>query len=280
MHVELIVVPWDSARRGERMGAGPERLLAAGLPRTLEQLGCVVTQSVIDPPEGSPLAEIRTAFELARAVAEHVRTAREAGRFPLVLSGNCGVASGVVAGLGADTAVLWFDAHGDFNTPETTTGGFLDGMALARLTGRCWRAMSASIPGFAPVTEKRVLLLGARDLDPLEERALGSSALRRVAAAELGPTLGERVRRELAGAARTYLHLDLDVLDPAEGRVNQYAAPGGVSLAALRGAIASLRATAMPAAMTLSAYDPAFDLDGRVARAALEVVRALLQPVA
>jgi arginase len=279
MHVELIVVPWDSARRGERMGAGPERLLAAGLPRMLEQLGCTVTQTVVDPPAGAPLAEVRTAFDLARGVATRVRAARGGGRFPLVLTGNCGVASGVVAGLGADTAVLWFDAHGDFNTPETTTGGFLDGMALARLTGRCWHAMSEGIPGFAPVAEERVLLLGARDLDPLEERALGSSAVRRVAAGEVGPALGDRVRRELAGAARTYLHLDLDVLDPAEGRVNQYAAPAGVSLAALRSAMASLRSVAMPAAMTLSAYDPAFDLDGRVARATLDVVNALLQPV-
>jgi len=61
--------------------------------------------------------------------------------------------------------VLWFDAHGDFNTPESTLGGFLDGMALAIATGRCWTGLAATVPGFTPVAEENVVLVGARDLD-------------------------------------------------------------------------------------------------------------------
>lgn len=272
--VALVIVPWDSARRGERMGAGPERLLTAGLAERIERTGHDVVRTVVDPPAGAWVAEPRTAFDLARGVAAAVRDAVAAGRFPLVLAGNCGVSLGVVAGLGPGTAVLWLDAHADFNTPETTTGGFLDGMALATLTGRCWGALAAGVPGFAPVPESRVVLAGARDLDPLEARALGSADVRRIAAGAIDAALGARVRRELAGGDRCYLHLDLDVLDAGEGRANQYAAPHGASAEGLVAAVASVREAMPLAALTLSAYDPAADGDGRVARVALRVVDA------
>ena len=72
-------------------------------------------------------AEIRTAFELLRALAERVRFAYNNGAFPLVLSGNCNGSLGTLAGIGSNdqTGIIWFDGHGDFNTPETTESGFL-----------------------------------------------------------------------------------------------------------------------------------------------------------
>src|SRR5207253_2124442 len=70
------------------------------------------------------------------------------------------------AGLGADVGVAWLDAHGDFHTPETTTSGFVDGMALAVAAGQCWRALAAAVPGFEPVLAGRVVHVGGRDFDP------------------------------------------------------------------------------------------------------------------
>src|SRR5206468_12877100 len=101
---------------------------------------------------------------------EGVRAARAQGRFPVVLSGNCGASLGVVGGLmqarGGAAArplgVVWMDAHGDFNTPDTSASGFLDGMSLAALVGRCWRALTLVTPGVA-VPEHHVLHLGGRD---------------------------------------------------------------------------------------------------------------------
>jgi arginase len=276
MDIDLLLVPYDSARRSERMGAGPQALVDAGLQAQLEQRGHRVRRVVIEPPAASWRAEIRTAFELAAALAAAVREARAAQRFPLVLAGNCGAALGVTAGLGADTPVLGADAHADFNTPETTVGGFLDGMALAALTGRCWAALAARIPGFAPIAEDHVWLLGARDLDPGEAEALGRSAVRRVSAGALGAEAAGALAQELRRGAPPYLHLDLDVLDPSEGRANEYAAPGGVSAAALLDFCGALGRHAPPAAATVSAYDPAVDADGRVCRAALAAVDALL----
>ena len=67
-----------------------------------------------------------------------------------MLAGNCNTALGSVAGLDHldRTGVVWFDAHGDFNTPETTVTGSFDGMALAMLTGRCWTGLYIACPAF------------------------------------------------------------------------------------------------------------------------------------
>ena len=170
MEIRLLLVPYDSGQRNVRMGAGPEHLCAAGLEKHLAAQGHQVDSEVIEPASRNWRAEVQTSFELMRAIAKHVRAARTARRFPVVLSGNCLAAVGVIAGLGPGTGVIWIDAHGDFNTPQTTTSGFLDGMTLATATGQCWGELARSIEGFEPVPENAVVLLGARDLDPGEVR--------------------------------------------------------------------------------------------------------------
>ncbi len=276
MHIDLLVVPYDSAHRGIRTGAGPTHLIDAGLQAELEGLGHHVSSATLDPPPDSWRAEIGTAFELAARIAAHVRVSRELGHLPIVLAGNCMAASGVVAGLGAGTGVLWLDAHGDFNTPETTIGGFLDGMSLATVTGRCWTSMTSRLPDFAPVPESAVWLLGARDLDVAEADALRQSAVTRVPVAAICADLGARVRSEHPRASQLYVHLDLDVLDPADGRVSRYATDDGVPLTALRASLESIGASARPAALTLSAYDPAYDVDGRVCLAAFGAIESFV----
>jgi arginase len=278
VHIELLLVPYDSGRRGERMGAGPEALVAAGLPDALERAGHAVRVTTLELPPGTWPAEIGSAFALARLVAARVEAARAAGAFPIVVAGNCMSALGVVAALGEGAGVAWLDAHGDFNTPETTVGGFLDGMALATVAGRCWPRLADGVPGFVPVPEERLWLLGARDLDPLEAEALRRSRVRYVRAAAVGERAAAAIvgRLDTDAVRRLYVHLDLDVLDPAEGRVNAFDAPGGVSLDALCAALRALGGRAPVAALTLSAYDPAYDTDGRAARAAIAAAGALV----
>ena len=280
MNVRLLLVPYDSAQRGVRLGAGPERLIEAGLVRALEQRGHVVHTTTIDPPADRWRAEVGTAFQLAHAISDQVRSARAAGAFPLVLAGNCISTLGVVAALGPGTGVLWFDAHGDFNTPETSLGGFLDGMALATVTGRCWSAISRQVPGFHPVPERSVWLLGARDLDTLEAEALAASAVRRLPVESIGQELAELVRRGQSGADRLHVHLDLDVLDPSDGRVNEYSTPNGVPAEQLIAACRALGERLTVEALTMSAYDPRFDADGRVARTAIGAAVALVEGLA
>ncbi len=256
------------------MGAGPETLVIAGLPARLERLGHQVGLSTVEFPAERWRAEIRTAFDLAAVVAGCVRESAQRGAFPVVLAGNCFASLGVIAALGGGTGVLWFDAHGDFNSPETTTGGFLDGMALATITGRCWTGMTSKLAGFTPVREQHAWLLGTRDLDVAEEEMLLDSPVGRVAADAVGADLADRVRRELDGPQRMHVHLDLDVLDPSEGRVNEFACEGGVSVANLSAAMRSLGTLETVSSLTLSAYDPSYDTDGRVCAAAFTVLES------
>src|SRR5919108_5900913 len=121
MDLHLFTVPYDTARRGERMGAGPEHLLRSGAAERLRARGHRVRVDQIALPEGAFPAEISTAFALQRAVAAGVERAIGATELPIVLAGNCNTAAvGTLAGVRArNVAVLWFDSHGDFNTPET-----------------------------------------------------------------------------------------------------------------------------------------------------------------
>lgn len=277
MNLTLISVPYDSALRGVRMGAGPEHLLAAGLPDRFAALGHTV-QAELAEHEAEPPAEIRTGFELMRGVAICVRTAVRTGRLPVILSGNCNTAMGTLGGLGGGVGVVWFDAHGDFNTPETTTGGFLDGTGLATVVGRCWQALAATVPGFHPVPENDILLVGTRDLDPAERAALDASdvtvlspsAVRSGAAFQLWLD-------DMAGRVNgVYLHLDLDVLDPFFGCANTYSAPGGLSPAEVRVAVAEVGRRLPVRAFTIASYDPAADTAGTISEAALDIAEAVV----
>ena len=278
MDLDLIVVPYESGRRGVGMGAGPEALIRGGLAERLDRDGKDVRMIPVLAPEPANGREIAGSFALMVQVSRAVAAAREDGRLPLVLAGNCGVAAmGAIAGLGGRPAVLWFDAHGDLNTPETTTSGFFDGMALSVVLGRCWTAMAARIPGFQPVAERDVALVGVRDMDPGERAFLGKGDVRAIPAGDLRrglPPFLESVQRQVSAA---YVHLDLDVLDPSVGRVNAYAAPDGLTEDDVIWTIRRVQASLPVGALALTAYDPAFDGDGRVLQAALRIVEESLR---
>jgi arginase len=138
-----------------------------------------------------------------------VDDALAAGARPVLVAGQCAVAMTTlptVATRRPDARVLWLDAHGDFNTPQTTPSGFLGGMCLAGACGRWDTGLGQ--PAFPP---ERLVLCGVRDLDGAEREALERSP-----ATVIGAALETLVYLQNAlDGAPTYVHLDLDVLDPA-----------------------------------------------------------------
>src|SRR3954469_18405338 len=180
MKILAIDVPYDSGHLRERMGLGPAALLKAGLIDRLRFLGHEIATERLRIAEDFP-CEIKTTFAVARNLSEQVSSAREEGYLPLVFSGNCDAALGTISGLNPSrTGVLWFDAHGEFHTPETTASGFLDGMGLAIATGHCWRRMAECVPGFRRLSPKNIVLVGARDVDPEEQELLDASGVQQI----------------------------------------------------------------------------------------------------
>lgn len=268
MKIHVLKVPYDSGHRCERMARGPGYLLSN---RALEGFGAVVEPVETLLPFTT---EVQTAFDLALQIALRVGAVRQAGGFPLVLAGNCNSALGVISALGPrDTGVLWFDAHGEFHTPETTSSGFFDGMPLAIATGRCWGPLAESIPGFQPLPEENVVLVGVRDTDAREQSALEASSIARPGVGGVAhalDALSERVKR-------LYVHLDLDALDPSEATSNQWVSPGGLKISEVAEAIRQASFRIPIVAATLASFDPSCDADGRALRAARELLSVVVQ---
>lgn len=281
MDVRILVVPYDSGHRAVRMGRGPLHLIEYGLEDVLAAAGHEPRIALIDS-DLEPPTETAVAFDLARSISREVRDATREGALPLVLAGNCASALGTVSGLGSErTGVLWFDAHADLNTPETTRSGFLDGMAVAALTGRCWSRMTGGIPGYTPVDDRRLAFIGARDLDAAEDSLLGTGTMRRLTAAEAA--LGDRVDAVLEGigaVAGYYLHVDLDVLDPAVARANAFAAERGLRVEDVLGVVDRAAERAPIAAAALTAFDPAYDDHGRDSAAATAIILGVVEAAA
>jgi arginase len=143
------------------------------------------------------------------------------GGFPLLVAGDCAIALTTLAAVQRhrpDARVLWLDAHGDFNTPETTTSGFLGGMALSGAVG-LWDAGL----GAQPFPAERVVMAGVRDLDAQERELIEQSPVSVVGA---GLDTLVAVQNSL-DSAPVYIHLDVDVLDP-EQMPAQFPVPGGL----------------------------------------------------
>jgi len=261
------------------MGKGPARL-ASRIMQDDRFRGVQFDAAKVE--EEFPL-EVGTTFHVLRVLSDKVREAVAQDRLPLVLAGGCISAIGTLAGIGHSTGVLWLDAHGDFNTPETTISGFLDGMALATLVGRCWKNLSATINGFRPVPERQTILLGARDFDSAEKSLLDHSAVTQISPRAVHETSVVEALRPALATLRSltpgiYLHIDLDVLDPSQARVNQFAVADGLTVSELLDVVRLVREHFLLAAVAITAYDPSYDEGDRALEAALKLVRVLHEP--
>jgi arginase len=195
-----------------------------------------------------------------------VEDALAAGRRPLLLASDCSICMTTLPAVvrhAPDAHVLWLDAHGDFNTPATTPSGFLGGMCLAAACGR-WDAGL----GAAAIDPARVVMCGVRDLDGGEQVELERAGVR----VERPSRVADALR-----AQRVYVHLDLDVLDPAILPA-QFAAPHGMSDTGLRTLLREVARACDVVGAEVTALEAPADPDERDRRAELAagVVRALL----
>jgi len=194
----------------------------------------------VDLGEGDPWVRMARLYEgVAAAVAEAVR----AGARPAVLSGDCTTSIGTVAGLqraGVDPAIVWLDAHGDVQTLETTSSGYLGGFPLRILVGYRPELVAAAL-GLRAVGEERVVLVDARDLDPPEVAYLEKAAIRRCEVDDLST--------DRLPDGPLYLHLDVDVVNPEELPGLRFPAAGGPGWSRVTEALGRVIATGQVAAL-------------------------------
>ena len=287
MHITIICIPYQVDVTCWGCANGPRAFLDHGLLPLLEAKGHTISPPIwIELPKAERTRDSVTNLgRIAQRTAVAVREALEKDNsFVLVLEGDCTHAVGPLGGLAqakGNPGVVWFDAHGDLNTMETTTSGFLGGMPYAVALGLDlddWR-LAAGLE--QPVRSEAAALIGTSDLDAAEVEVLQRHPILHIDAQEMMQAgVGERVQAALhirAGEANAwYLHIDLDVGGPEQS-------PGGFTPAPywppyehiLEAARATVQVLPVKVA-SLAVYNPAADTDGRGVRFGLDIAMALV----
>lgn len=206
-----------------------------------------------------------------RPIADFVSETAAIGKRPVSIAGDCCTAIGVFAGLqrtGLNPTLIWFDAHGDFNTWETTPSGFLGGMPLAMLVGRGEQTMADAI-GLKPISEAQVILTDARDLDPGERELLKESAV-------LHLTEATNLIEHSLPDGPLYIHFDTDFISPEDAPAMNYPAPGGPSALDLHDIFHYLAQTGQILAVSISSWNPKLDKDGHSQKVCMALLQTLI----
>lgn len=234
-----------------------ERLPDDGFPVSAADTATVEAEL----PDGTIWQRLAVLYDaVAAAVADHTG----GGAVPTVVSGDCLVALATIAGAqraGADPGVVWFDAHGDVHTLDTSTSGYLGGLAL-RLAIGAHHELLAKRLGLRPVAEDRAVLVDARDLDPAEVAYLAQSRMVRRAVDELDDVV--------LPEGPIVLHVDVDVIDAGELPNLRFPVSGGPSTDAVLRAVHRVLATGRVVAVDIACpWHPARDDRDRAVRTAL-----------
>ncbi len=301
--VEIVGVPMDLGGNRRGVDMGPSAMRYAGLIDTLSRIGYRVRDRgnirVADPdegratheanavgggdvPRGRPRAHnvdeiVRACEELARAVADAAR----AGSIPVVLGGDHSLAMGTIAGLdraGRRAGVIWIDAHGDINTPETSPSGNVHGMPFAVALGLAGDPFPRSLRG--TTDGKSGVLLGIRDIDEGEKTNITSAGVTAITMADIDRMgMAAAMEKAIAVAGRVggiHLSLDMDALDPDEAPGVGTPVRGGLTYREAQLAMEMLAASGKLRSIEVAEVNPILDAGNRTARLAVELVASAL----
>lgn len=291
MNVALIGAPVDlgADRRGVDMGASAIRY--AGLESALREiahdvrdLGNVDVAVAETLPEGTANAKyLEPIVRMAERLADRVGDAMGEGFLPLVLGGDHSVSLGSVAGVTRHrrVGILWVDAHGDFNTPETSGSGNVHGMVLAALTGK-GPARMVNVDGRSPKVEPgNVALIGVRSLDAGERENLKACGvhvftMHDIDRAGLPNVVDLAISRISSGVDGIHLSLDLDVVDPLQAPGVGTPVPGGLTFRETHLAMEMVATSKRLVSMDVVEVNPILDTHNETARLAVQFTLSAL----
>ena len=285
----IIGVPMDLGQSRRGVDMGPSALRYAGLKGRLERLGYTVedrgnlelTDRDALPPEGG-VAYMPQVVRACDAVYQAGREALAAGNIPLFLGGDHSIAAGTVGGVSHDqrTGLIWVDAHGDFNTPETSPSGNVHGMPLAALMGLGDPPLvDQGRPG-PKLPPEDVVLIGIRDLDAAEKVALRESkatvyTMRDIDERGIAEVAHEAVAK-LSHTDRIHVSLDMDSVDPSFAPGVGTPVPGGLTFREAHLLMELLSDEANVGSIDVVEVNPILDTHNQTAALALELLTSLL----
>lgn len=298
-HVDILGVPLDHGAGRRGVGMGPSALRVGGLHQALHALGYGVTDcgdldiaaaETLSP--GDHQARYLTLIAAVCAqVCQQVNAVLQAGSFPLVIGGDHSVAIGTLSGiathlrsLGAHLqatplGLLWFDAHCDFNTPQSSPSGNIHGMPLACLLGKGPAALTDI--GFAGIKldPARCVLIGVRDIDIEERDLVKASGIRIFTMADIDKRGMAAVTEEALMITSTptgmlHVSFDVDVLDPDVAPGTGMTKPGGLTYREAH--LAMEMVAGRLTSMELVEVNPTLDVHNRTAELAVELIASAL----
>jgi len=292
MRIRVIGVPMDlgADRRGVDIGASAIRY--AGLNDHLRKLGHSVHDVgnlVVPQPESHPSGHPKVKYlepivQVCEELANIVTDSLQANEFPLVLGGDHSIALGSISGVARvhkNIGVLWIDAHGDFNTDETTPSGNVHGMILAASAGIGHRDLT-NVGGWSPkIQTETIVIVGARALDPAERERLHANAIHVFTMSDIDQRSISEVMREaltITGLHKDGIHLslDMDALDPKEAPGVGTPVRGGLTYREAHLAMEMIAGMGNLVSMDVVEVNPILDRENATASLAVELVLSAL----
>lgn len=284
-NIEIVGMPLDLGQSERGTDVGPTALRYARLVERLREQGhLVVDRGNVEVPTFTTVSEQERAGVIANVNRElFVRCldAQQRQAFPLVLGGDHSIVMGSVAAStqSGETGLIWVDAHGDFNTPDTSPSGNVHGMPLAALLGLGDPRFTSIVPG-APVRAENVVLIGVRQLDPLEREALQRAQIRVYSMREVDQrgvhTVISEALARLGNLPRLHLSLDMDALDPKDAPGVGTPVRGGLTYREAHYIMEEIASTGRLVAMDVVEINPMLDVRNRTAITAVDLVLSAL----
>ena len=292
--IRLIGAPTDvgAGHRGGSMG--PEALRVAGLTQALELLGQKVQDSgnLAGPvnPNAQPAGGYRHLAEIAewcRLVRDAVEGALDDGDLPIVLGGDHSMAIGSIAGVAKHCrraekrlSVIWFDAHADFNTPETSASGNIHGMPVAILAGH-GPAELVGLAGEVPAVDAGAIVqIGIRSVDRMEKSLVVENGLivhdmREIDERGMRAVMEDAIAEAAARGDHVHVSFDIDFMDPAVAPGVGTTVPGGPTYREAQLCMEMIYDAGIMGSLDLVELNPAYDIRNRSAELVVEMVESL-----
>jgi len=287
-------MPYHGERNVRELSDGPDYLAAGDLQARLIRAGALPGASQMVKLTATEAAEYGEWHRMGLAnshLADLVANNERRGFLSIGLLANCTSLLGVLAGLQHSSAqgtvrpvgLVFIDAHGDFNTPETTLSGMLGGMPVAAAAGLALHKLRGESTLDPPVATRRIVLAAVRDLDPLEKALIEDSRIARLSVDDLrsrSEQLHGEMRRLSAEVDLIYVHVDMDVLDPREVPGHPLTVPNGPTSAELAAALTEMFGYDKVAALGIASTPfGERDPDGVSRRAAYNLIEGALEGV-